>query len=272
MRFKTAILILCLLLLFACAASAENAPAFTLEEITERAVLEMEADGDAALGAKLRANDGYRTMVHRWPDPEDESVFGEMWYVRFDALDKVNDRSYIIGLNEDGELRWMNVEPAQKECAGLQPVPFAELRDWYIDKHGPMTDWNQAAFMSFATESRKGKPETRHAWRFQQASFVPVPEDAISRGEAYALAAEAIDFPVEAAAMCVCLEDGDRAIYKVSFSYGHGWEYMVELDCRTGEVLKTIPFESGTHGWSDCCVPDSVTQAVPPAEDFLTNG
>ena len=270
---KLAALVLCLCLLSGSVfAAAEDTPVFSHQEIAELALFELEVDGPFGDGDRIRTGDGFRTIIHRWPDPEDESVFGEMWYVRFDALDKVNDRSYIIGLNEDGELRWMNVEPAQKECAGLQPVPFAELRDWYIDKHGPMTDWNQAVFMSFATESRKGKPETRHAWRFQQASFVPVPEDAISRGEAYALAAEAIDFPVEAAAMCVCLEDGDRAIYKVSFSYGHGWEYMVELDCRTGEVLKTIPFESGTHGWSDCCVPDSITQAVPPAEDFLTNG
>lgn len=122
MRFKTAILILCLLLLFACAASAENAPAFTLEEITERAVLEMEADGDAALGAKLRANDGYRTMVHRWPEPEKESVRGETWYVRFDALDKENEASWLVGLNEDGELRWLDMEPAGKDRAALGPA------------------------------------------------------------------------------------------------------------------------------------------------------
>lgn len=235
-------------------------------------MLEMEADGDAALGAKLRANAGYRTMVHRWPEPEKESVRGETWYVRFDALDRENEASYIVGLNEDGELRWLDMEPAGKDRAALGKVSFPDVYDRYTSLYGPVDQWNQAVFISFATEMRKGSPDTRNAWRFQHASFVPVPEDAISREEAKRIASEAAGMPVEAAAMCVYLEDGGRVICKVSFSAGHGWKHMVELDCFTGEALKSIPFENGMHSWSDCCVPDSVTQAVPPSEDLLTNG
>jgi len=268
---RLAALLLILLLAASACALAEGVPALTREEIAERALLEMEADGDIALRAKLRSGDGHRMLIHRWPAPEEESVRGETWYVRFDALDRENEASYIVGLNEDGELRWLDMEPAGKDRAGLGNVSFPDVYDRYTGLYGPVDQWNQAVFISFATEMRKGSPDTRNAWRFQQASFVPVPEDAISREEACRLAAESAGYPAEEAAMCVCLENGERLIYKVSLTAGHGWEHMVELDCRTGEVLLSIPYQPGTHSWSDCCVPDSVTQAVPPAEDFLTN-
>lgn len=214
----------------------------------------------------------YRTIVHRWPAPEEESVLGETWYVRFDALDKESKRSHIVGLDAEGDLCWMNIEPARKENLSASSETFKAYLDFCIERYGSMDEWDQAEWMAFATEVRKIRPESRNVWRIQRASYVPVPEDAISREKASQIAADAIGFPADAAVTCVCLEDGERIIYKIAFSYGRGWEHMVEMDCRTGEVLKTIPFESSVHSWADCYVPDSVTQAVPPENELMTNG
>ena len=269
MKGRSAVWLLVLLLLFPIAGIAEND--FGTAEVLARAAEEWEMDGAVARGV-LQDETLYHPFVHRWPNPERESVRGETWYVRFQALDAGRD-SYIVGLDEDGELRFLDCLPGDEARKALETVCFIDTSDRYQAQYGMMDSWNPAIMMSFATEISKGRPDTRNAWRFQHAVFLPVPPDAISPDEARRLAAESIGFPAETAIPCTCLWDEGRTIFKVAFSHGSGWEYMVELDCMTGEILKKIPFEPGKSGWTDCYVPQSVVERIPPMEAFdLSNG
>lgn len=269
MKGKNAVWLFVLLLIFPIACIAESD--FGEAEAIARAAEEWERDGVAAQGV-LQNESLYQTFVHCWPEPEAESVRGETWYIHFRALN-ANMDSYIVGLNEDGELRFLDCTPGEEARRSLEIVRFGDLLDRYQEKYGMMDSWNHAVMMSFAAEVSKGRPDSRNAWRFQHAVFLPVPTDAISRDEARLLAAEAIGFPIETAITCTCLWDEGRMIFKVAFSHGSGWEYMVEMDCVTGEILKTIPFRHWQSGWTDCYVPQSVVDRIPPIESFdLSNG
>jgi len=267
-RKMAAMLIVVLLLVNLFPASAHENSLLSAHEAVARAMDELQVDGAFAQSDILQDSSYYRTSVVCWQNPQEESVRGEAWYVRFDALDKENHASYIVGLNEDGELRYLDTEPSEIVRQKLGFVSFIEVLDRYQEQYGMIDTWDQAAFMSFATEMRKGRADGRNAWRFQQAGFIPVPENALNKVQVCALAAEAIDYPAAAAAACVCLLDGDQAIYKVSFSQGNGWEYMVELDCMTGEILNAIPFDNVNNKWADCYVPQSIVERLPPQEAF----
>lgn len=267
-RFSAWLLVF-LLLFSVLMPTAQAEASLSAEQIVDLAIIELEMDDYCAASDKLLDSRYYRTIVHHWPDPALESIRGESWYVRFDAIDKVTDSSYVVALHEDGELAFLDVAPSGEWQKSLGTVSFIELLDHYQEPYGMIPHWNQAQLMSFSTEMCKGMPDTRNAWRFQHAVFIPVPEGAISREEACNLAAQAADLPVEAAFVCTCHLDGDRAIYKVSHNLGEGWLSMVELDCMTGEILLVTPFDRDVHSWTDCYIPQSLMEQVPPAESFL---
>lgn len=270
MKHSIAALLLTFLLLAPLfSVSAETPPALSFEEIVDLAIAELTADEVWGKTPSLQNGNAYRTFIHRWQNPENESVNGETWYVRFEAADRVNDNSYIIALNEDGELRYLDLLPSEVSRQSLGTISFIDMLDRYRERFGAMDTWNSAAFMSFAAELSKGKPDGRNTWRFQHAVFIPVPENAISKADAQAIAAESIHFPKETAVTCTCLWDGDKPIYKIAFSHGHGWEYMVDLDCITGEILYQIPFDASIHSWVDCYIPSSLLEHIPPQEVFL---
>jgi len=269
MRWINVIGLLVLLIVFPCAGIAGTN--FDEDAAIARAAEEWEMDGVVARGV-LQDDSLYHPFVHRWPEPEKESVRGETWYVRFQALDDDMD-SYIVGLNEDGELRFLDCLPGDEARRKLEIIRFVNLSDRYQEQYGMMDSWTDAVMMDFAAEISKGRPDGRNTWRFQHAVFLPAPPAAISRDNARRLAAEAIGFPMETAVTCTCLWDEGKTIFKVAFSHGSGWEYLVELDCITGEILKKIPFEKGRSSWVDCYVPQSVVDRVPPLEALdLSNG
>lgn len=274
MKYRLSALLFVILLLFSVMTPAAYAETpLSADQIVDLAITELKMDDYFAASDKLLDSRYYRTIVHHWPNPALESVRGESWYVRFDAIDKANDSSYVVALHEDGELAFLDVAPSEEWQKSLGTVGFLELLDRYQEVCGMMPHWNQAQLMSFAVEVSKGMPDTRNAWRFQHAVFIPVPQGAISKEEAGRLAAQAADLPVEAAIICVCQLDGDRVIYKVSLGLGSGWLSMVELDCMTGEILLVTPFDHDMHGWTDCYIPQSLMEQVPPAESFLpSNG
>ncbi|MBR6569533.1 MAG: hypothetical protein IKK75_03680 [Clostridia bacterium] len=273
-RIITVFLLASMLLASVFSVSAQEAASPSFEEIVHRAIDELTMDGPFPQAHLLTDSSVYHTFITCWPDPATESVNGETWYVRFEALDRAINDSYIVALNEDGELRYLDVLPSDASRQKLGTVSFIDVFDRYRDRFGQLDTWNEAAFMSFATELSKGQADGRNAWRFQHAVFIPVPENAISKAEAKAIAAQSINLPTDTAATCICLWDTDKAIYKISFSYGYGWgDYMVELDCLTGEVLQQIPFDDSIHGWADCFIPQSLIQQLPPPEAFLpSNG
>lgn len=270
MKTRFSAWLLAFLLLFSVSVSAAQGEAsLSAEQIIARAIEELEMDGEFSASDRLLDSQYYRTIVHHWPDPAQESVRGESWYVRFDAIDKAADSSYVVALHEDGELAFLDVAPSGEWQKSLGMGSFIDLLDRFQEQYGLIPHWNQAQLMSFSTEMSKGIPDTRNAWRFQHAVFIPVPEGAISKEEACALAAQAVDLPVEAAFLCTCHLDGDRAIYKVAHNLGDGWLSMVELDCMTGEILLVTPFDRDVHSWTDCYIPQSLIEQVPPAESFL---
>lgn len=266
---KFALLLMFLLLFAAVIPAAQGETSLTADQILDRAIAELEMDDSCASSDQLLDSRYYRTIVHHWPDPAQESVRGESWYVRFDAIDKATDSSYVVALHDDGELAFLDVAPSEEWQKRLGMVSFLDLLDRYQEQYGMMPHWNQAQRMAFSMEMSKGMPDTRNAWRFQHAVFIPVPEGAISREEACCLAAQAADLPVEAAFLCTCHLDGERAIYKVAHNLGEGWLAMVELDCMTGEILLVTPYDRAVHGWTDCYIPQSLMEQVPPAESFL---
>ena len=267
-RFSTLLLVF-LLLFAAVIPAAQGEISLTAEQIIDLAIEELEMDDSCAASDKLLDSRYYRTIVHHWPDPAQESVRGESWYVRFDAIEKTTDSSYVVALHEDGELAFLDVAPSEEWQKSLGMGSFIDLLDRFQEQYGLIPHWNQAQLMSFSTEVSKGMADTRNAWRFQHAVFIPVPEGAISKEEARSLAAEAADVPVEAAFLCTCHLDGDRAIYKVAHNLGDGWLSMVELDCMTGEILLVTPYDRAVHSWTDCYIPQSLIEQVPPAESFL---
>lgn len=261
---------ICLLLalLLTAAASAEGL-VLTKEEIIARAYEEVNRDGEVPESARLLDQQSYRIVITRWPDPAAESVRGESWYVRFDAVNKTVESSYVVGLHDDGDLAFLDVAPCEDWRSQLGEASFAGVMDRFQETYGMMDSWNQAVWMAFSTELCKGRADGRNTWRFQNTVYIPVPENGLTKEEARAAAAKAAGQPVENAAICVCFLDGDRAVYKVTFGSGTGWERMVELDALTGEVLRIDPFDHAAHKWTDCYVPHSVTERLPAAETFL---
>lgn len=258
-----------LLVLVLTAVTSAEGQGLTREEIIARAYEEVNRDGAVPESARLLDQQCYRIVITRWPDPAAESVRGESWYVRFDAVNKTVESSYVVGLHDDGELAFLDVAPCGDWRSQLGEASFAGVMDLFQEKYGMMDSWNQAAWMAFSTELCKGRADGRNAWRFQNTVFIPVPENGLTKEEAQAAAAKAVGQPVENAAVCVCFLDGDRPVYKVSFNRGNGWEWMVELDALTGETLRITPFDHAVHKWTDCYVPQSVTEQLPPPETFL---
>ncbi|MBO5500708.1 MAG: hypothetical protein J6A48_01655, partial [Clostridia bacterium] len=101
---KARFFLLMFLLLFAAVIpAAQGETTLTADQIIDLAIAELERDDSCAASDKLLDSRYYRTIVHHWPDPAQESVRGESWYVRFDAIEKATDSSYVVALHEDGE-------------------------------------------------------------------------------------------------------------------------------------------------------------------------
>lgn len=241
---------------------------FTRDDVIAAALTELTVDGELTADVLTDAT-RYRTITLYNDNPEERSIRGETWYVRFDAIDKENDDSYIVALNEDLTLRYLDIALCDTALAQCPSIDFAGILDQYRDRYGSCDSWPADAWMAFTVDMCKGRPNGRNAWRIQHATFIPEPERAIGYDEARRLAVLACGDEKLTAYACTCLQDGDRMIYRLGVSEGMGWLFMVENDCLTGETISVTPFDSLVNNWLDCYIPQSLVNVIPAAEMFV---
>lgn len=263
------ITLVCLILCTMFPATAELA--FSQDDIIAAALTELTVDGSLS-GDVLTDPICYRTMIVYHANPDEESIRGESWYIRFDAVDRINHDSYIVALNEDASLRYLDVALCDTAMAQCPTIDFAGLLDQYRDAYGPCDSWPSYVWIAFSADMSKGKPNGRNAWRIQHAVFLPEPEQSIGQHEAKRLAVLACGDEKLTAWNCVCLLDGDKAIYRLGVSEGEGWQYMVEIDCITGDTISVTPYDPSVNSWLDCYIPQSVVNAIPAADTFKNTG
>lgn len=118
------------------------------DNVIAAALTELTVDGE--LTAELLTDPTrYRPIVLHNGRPEERSIRGETWYVRFDALDKQNDDSYIAALNEDLSLRYLDIALCDAALAHCPTIDFAGLLDRYRDQYGPCDSWPAHVWMAF---------------------------------------------------------------------------------------------------------------------------
>ena len=193
----------------------------------------------------------------------------------FTYVDRVTgiDR-YFITMTQSGDVMDM-------QAAGVtsyrEASSISQVMDLMETQYGSLTEWPIELWAEFGEVIRDMRPATANEWAFQHAGYcLPKWTEDVPLGDARLKAIEAVGLPYTTWFTTTFCKDGERTIWRVvthtkepghemSAKYDAIW--VVELDSRTGEVLRKEEYVYGKSLMRMMYVPFSVAERTPTFEN-----
>ena len=175
---------------------------------------------------------------------EEIAYLDKCWTVWFTPR-TLESAEYVVYMDEHGTLLKLIARPGLSETSTVE-----EIHDMYVTVYGGKNTWTQNVLNAFR-EAVLQSPDTHHqAYLCMLHTTYPkaIPENAISKDAAIAIAASSIQAESYIAPVAYLIDTAEHPVWKFGMNFS-GDQWSFEVDCITGEIKTARQRGFGDSKW-----------------------